>query len=140
MSDEHKTGRVLEQGTRSRIIALNSSAGCSDALRDAVVVCGSHGAPNSCLYVMKFGPAAAIFHDAGKGKENYAISCLGLFDKERIPCASADGFSARIGDSIDMFECGILSAVNDTAAALGLRVGMPVKQAAQDLLAHLDRG
>jgi hypothetical protein len=132
-------GRVFAQGARWRIVGLNSSAVVSPAMADAIIVCGSHGAPNSALWVRKCRPGAAIFHDAGKGKDNYSMSCLGLFDEEKIPCACVDAYSARIADAIDMYETGVISAVNETAAALGLRVGMSVKQATNDLLTHLDR-
>ena len=38
--------------------------------------------------------------------------------------------SARIGDGRDGFGHGLISAVNDAAAALGLRVGMSVVEGA----------
>lgn len=130
--------RVLE-GARRAVVAIDSTGEMSEALRGEVIVCGSHGAPNSANHLYGFGPGAAIFHDAGKGKDDHAIACLRIYEGHGLPCATVDCASARIGDARDLWACGIISAVNGRAAALGIEVGMRVEDAARRMLDQIDR-
>ena len=43
--------------------------------------------------------------------------------------------SARIGDSQDMWECGVVSHLNESARRLGLAVGESLRGALQRLVA-----
>ena len=47
-----------------------------------------------------------------------------------IAAATVSTDSARIGDPLSTYQDGVLSALNDTAKSLGLRVGMPAQEAA----------
>lgn len=59
-----------------------------------------------------------FFNDAGIGKERAGIVAVTYSHN-----------SARIGDAVDGFESGVVSAVNAAAAAAGLDAGQTVAEA-----------
>jgi uncharacterized Zn-binding protein involved in type VI secretion len=95
---------------------------------DRVIIAGSHGAllggrPDTAL---KVNVRAAVFNDAGGGVDDAGIRRLEALDGRNIPAAAVDGTTARIGDARSMWETGILSHVNETAAAAGAAPGQTV--------------
>jgi hypothetical protein len=95
-----------------------------------VLCIGSHGGllggrPEAAL---KYDARAALFNDAGIGIDRVGVSRLPALDRRRIPAATVAAMTARIGDGRSTWEDGILSAVNDAAAALGIEVGMSAKE------------
>ncbi len=91
-----------------------------------IIVGASHGAllagkPDSAL---KASPLAAVFNDAGVGADGVGITRLPVMDQRGIAGATVAADSARIGDARSMWETGVISHVNDTAAGLGARPGM----------------
>jgi hypothetical protein len=98
----------------------------------ATLVVGSHGGlhggdPDSALPVAA---RAAIFHDAGRGKDDAGTSRLPVLAARGIAAAVVDARSARIGDAASMWDTGLLSAVNAVAAARGVHAGAGVQEAA----------
>jgi len=71
-----------------------------------------------------------MFNDAGVGRERAGIGSLAWLDRLGIAAATADSLTCRIGDGDDMLACGIVSFVNDTAAALGCAPGQAVTECA----------
>jgi hypothetical protein len=69
---------------------------------------------------------AAVFNDAGVGIEGIGITRLPELARRGMPAATVDCMSARIGDGRSMWETGIISHVNECAAALGALPGMSV--------------
>ena len=112
------------------IVTMDSAVYMDDTQSGNIVICGSHGGESAANHMLKFSPGAAIFNDAGKGKENAGIRGLEVFSLASIPAATVDTFSARIGDGTDTYESGIISAVNDVAIKCGVKVGMSAKEAA----------
>lgn len=112
------------------IVTMDSAVYMDDSQSGNIIICGSHGGESAASHMLKFLPSAAIFNDAGKGKENAGIKGLELFNQAKIPAATVDTFSARIGDGTDTYESGIISAVNDIAIKFGVNVGMTAKEAA----------
>jgi hypothetical protein len=101
----------------------------------AVLVIGSHGAlhggdPSSALAVDAI---AAFFHDAGRGKDDVGVSRLPVLAARRVPAATVDYRTARIGDARSMWASGRLSCINEPLAALGAREGMMVRDAVERL-------
>jgi hypothetical protein len=96
----------------------------------AIVITGSHGAllggrPETALRA----PArAAVFHDAGIGIDRAGLSRLPALDARGIAAATVAGDSARIGDARSIWTTGRISAVNETARALGVAIGMDVPE------------
>jgi hypothetical protein len=101
----------------------------------AVLIVGSHGAlhggdPATALPVAARG---AIFHDAGRGKDDAGTSRLPILDQHGIAAATVDYRTARIGDARSMWDTGLLSVANATAVARGVSVGMSARAAAKIL-------
>ena len=117
--------------------ALDSASVVSPEHHDAIVLTGSHGGllggkPETAL---KYDVRAAFYNDAGIGIDQAGISRLPALDRRGIPAATVSAATARIGDARSTYEDGILSRVNERAAALGLAPGMT----ARDAVARLRR-
>ena len=109
---------------------MDSAVYMDESQSGNVIICGSHGGESAASHMLKFSPGAAIFNDAGKGKDNAGIKGLELFNKAGMPAATVDTFSAKIGDGNDTYESGVISAVNEVALNFGINVGMTAKEAA----------
>jgi hypothetical protein len=101
--------------------------------RDAgrVLVIGSHGALHGgrADTALPVAARAAIFHDAGVGKDGAGCSRLPVLAARGIAAATVDFRSARIGDARSIWETGILSCVNAPGKARGWHVGEAVQAA-----------
>ncbi|MBI4619452.1 MAG: hypothetical protein HY739_04735 [Desulfobacterales bacterium] len=118
------------ESKEGRIVIMDSVAYLTKENEGDVIVCGSHGGRSAAEHAIKFRPRGIIFNDAGKGKENAGIGGLTLLDENGIMGATVDTMSARIGDGSDTYESGIISAVNNKAEKVGIRIGMQAKEAA----------
>lgn len=96
----------------------------------AVVVNGSHGGVIAAVMAVDVGVRAAIFNDAGIGKDEAGIAGLGLLQSVGVAAATVSHLSARIGDGRDMMDRGVISRCNALAEALGVRAGMACAAAA----------
>ena len=105
----------------------------------AVVVNGSHGGVYAAYLAAKLGVAAAIFNDAGIGRDRAGIAGVEYLAELGIPAAAVGNMTARIGDGADMMARGIVTFVNPLAAALGCREGSSCRDAAR-ALAQATRG
>jgi hypothetical protein len=105
--------------------------------RDAgrVLVTGSHGGVYAAKLAARAGVRAAIFNDAGRGKDDAGIAGLDYLQALGLAAAAVSHESARIGDAGDAWARGSLSAVNDPAAALGCAPGQACAAAARALRA-----
>ena len=96
----------------------------------AVVINGSHGGIYAAYLGAKLRVAAAIFNDAGVGRDNAGIAGLDYLATLGIPAAAVGHETARIGDGSDMIARGIITHANPPAHSLGCRVGMACRDAA----------
>ena len=94
-----------------------------------VLLTGSHGGVYAAHFALERGIRAALFHDAGIGRDNAGIACLEIFAAFGLPCAGVDSWSARIGHAGDMMERGRVSHANPEAEAMGVGAGMRVAEA-----------
>lgn len=78
---------------------------------------------------------AAILIDAGGGKDGAGLAGLDWLASREVPAAAVDVMTARLGHGAHMYAHGVLSAVNQDAAALGLAPGMACAAAADILCA-----
>jgi hypothetical protein len=99
----------------------------------AVVVNASHGGIYAAYLAAKLGVAAAIFNDAGVGRDGAGIGGLAYLQDLGIPAATVGHDTARIGDGADMLARGVITHANPLAAALGCRPGMSCSTAAAAL-------
>jgi hypothetical protein len=110
-------------------ILANSITAVPAGAHGAPVVCASHGGRYSAACALALGASAAVFSDAGKGLEGAGVAGLRLLQQHGIAALTASHNSARIGDGRDMWERGVVSALNETAQACGVRKGMAVCKA-----------
>jgi uncharacterized protein YunC (DUF1805 family) len=96
----------------------------------AVVVNGSHGGIYAAYVAAKLRVAAAVFNDAGVGRDQAGIAGLDYLAGLAIPAAAVGHDTARIGDGSDMMVRGSITHANSPAMALGCRPGMACREAA----------
>jgi hypothetical protein len=104
-------------------------------VRGRVLVAGSHGGIVAAGYAAAAGVRAAIFHDAGIAKDRSGVAGLAMLEAAGMAAAAVSHTSARIGDGIDCLARGTIGHANAIAAACGVTVGQPCRDAAVCLLA-----
>ena len=115
---------------RPAVWALDSASLVGAEQIGAVVVTGSHGGllggkPDTAL---KVDALAALFNDAGIGMDEAGVTRLPALDARGIAAGTVAASSARIGDARSTYEDGILTRVNQCAAALGIAPGMAARE------------
>jgi hypothetical protein len=113
---------------------LDSASAITAADAGCVVVTGSHGglvggAP------LRHPVLAAVFNDAGVGKDAAGIARLPRLDTLGIAGLAAAHDTARIGDAAHTYAHGRISHVNEAARACGAAPGQTVRDATA-ILAH----
>jgi uncharacterized protein YunC (DUF1805 family) len=92
--------------------------------RGSALLSGSHGGTYAAYLAARAGVRAVILNDAGVGRDQAGIGGLALLDTIGTAAATISHQSARIGDGEDGRRRGIISYVNQRAAALGIEQGM----------------
>lgn len=119
------------------IVTADSITRIGNEAAGAVVVNASHGGIYAAYLAAKLGVAAAIFNDAGVGRDGAGIGGLAYLQDLGVPAATVGHDTARIGDGADMLARGQVTHANALAAALGCRPGMACADAAA-ALAHAE--
>jgi hypothetical protein len=99
----------------------------------AVVVNASHGGIYAAYLAAKLRAAAAVFNDAGVGRDRAGIAGLDYLEEFGIAAATVGYETARIGDGADMMAHGVISFANAPAVALGVAPGQACAVAAAAL-------
>ena len=94
-----------------------------------MLLTGSHGGRYAGRCALAAGVRAAVFHDAGIGRDQAGIFSLPMFEALGIPAAAISHRTARIGDAEDMRARGRISAANAPARALGVAEGQTCEAA-----------
>lgn len=116
---------------------LDSIADAEDRHRGGVAVTGSHGGLISAARASRGGFRAAIFNDAGVGKDEVGVAGVVALGKIGVPAAAVDCMSARIGEAEETLA-GVVSMVNTPAMALRVTFGMRAEEAARRFAAAGD--
>jgi hypothetical protein len=125
----------------ARIIVADSITRVGEReARGAVVVNASHGGIYAAYLAAKLGAAAAIFNDAGVGRDRAGIAGLDYLQELGIAAATVGHYTARIGDGADMMARGVITHANRLAEASGCRPGMQCREAAAALQAAPSAG
>ena len=131
---EHET-ETVEMGEGRVLIMDSISYIGGETSRCDVIVSASHGGFSAGEYVLRHpAPRAVIYNDAGLGKDKAGIVALSMLEEKGVAAATVSHNSARIGDSKDTYENGVISHVNKVAASLKISVGMTVKDVCELLL------
>jgi hypothetical protein len=129
---EHAEARVVMRDTAGspRVVVMDSAALVEPGDAGCIVITASHGGMLAGAMGKAIGPdvAGAVFSDAGVGKDRAGISRLPGLDLRRIAGATVSVESACIGSGRSLFDDGVLSHVNETAAGMGVRTGMTVPE------------
>jgi hypothetical protein len=112
------------------ILTADSITRIGSEAAGAVVVNGSHGGIYAAYLASKLGVAAAIFNDAGIGRDRAGIAGLDYLDGFGIPAAAVGHCTARIGEGADMMARGLVTHANASARALGCRPEITCRDAA----------
>jgi hypothetical protein len=122
--------RIANSGHRP-VWALDSVALARPDDRRSILVTGSHGAllGGKPDHVLDHDVFAALFNDAGGGKDNAGYSRLPLLDERGIAGGTVSCDTARIGDGRSTYDTGVLSRVNEVARRLQLVEGMSAREA-----------
>jgi len=122
------------------IVLADSATKLGASPKGAVIVTGSHGARYAAYLTLKVLPRAVIHSDAGVGKDGAGIAVIGMAEALGVAAATTSHATCRIGDATDMIARGRISYANTTARALGVRNGMPCREAALLLVAARPSG
>jgi hypothetical protein len=112
------------------ILTADSITRVESEAAGAVVVNGSHGGIYAAYLAGKLRVAAAIFNDAGVGRDQAGIAGLDYLERFGIPAAAVGHGTARIGDGADMMARGLVTHANAAARALGCHPGMACRDMA----------
>jgi hypothetical protein len=115
------------------LLVLDSATQLNGGARGGVAVCGSHGGRYPAWLAAHAGVRAAVFNDAGIGKDGAGVAGLAWLDGVGIAACAVDAWSARIGDGADTLANGILSTSNEAAQKLGCMPGMYCSDAVRAL-------
>jgi hypothetical protein len=105
------------------LFLIDSVAEITDAMRDHMVVTGSHGGASAARFAVAKSPFVVAFNDAGIGLEQAGIAGINLLAVHGIAAFAVAHSSARIGDARSTYESGVITHVNANAAALGVCTG-----------------
>jgi hypothetical protein len=115
------------------IVVADSITRVGPEAAGAVVVNASHGGVYAAWLAAKLHAAAAIFNDAGVGRDRAGIGGLDYLEEFGIPAATVGHDTARIGDGADMIASGVVSHANRLAASLSVSPGQACRGAAAAL-------
>lgn len=122
---------VVQAGSGATpVVVVDSVSLVQPSDAGAIIVTASHGGllggdPASAL---KVDALAAVYCDAGFGKERAGVTRLPALDARGIAAATVSSDSARIGDGRSVYEDGVVSCVNAMASSIGITVGDTVRK------------
>jgi hypothetical protein len=108
-----------------KVVCLDSASLLVPEDRDRVLATGSHAALIAGHTTAPFAPRLILFNDGGPGIDRGGVLGLDILEQAGVAGAAVAARSARIGDGRSTLQDGTLSAVNQPAYRLGLRVGSP---------------
>ena len=124
----------VEKGPSGRVIVMDSITKVTPEDAGAVVVSASHGGASSGEFALEVPLGVVFFNDAGVGKDHAGIAALDMLEAKSVAAGAVAHTSARIGDSRDMWEHGVISHVNASARKLGLVPGSSLREALTTLV------
>lgn len=131
---------IIIQQPKGRILVFDSATYVGDfvaahpSTQGDCIVNASYSGVLCAKMVIAAKPAFVIGLDCAIGKDGAGVAGLAFYEALGIPSAAADVMTAEMGNGRDLFEEGIVSRVNDSAEKLGIKPGMPVRDAAEAML------
>ena len=122
----------------TKVVIMDSITKVEPQDQGAIVISASHGGASSGEFALEVPLHLVFFNDAGVGKENAGIAALAMLENGQVAAGTTSHTTARIGDSADMWENGVISHLNAQARALGLAEGDKLSTAVQYLLDRMN--
>ena len=121
--------QTIVQPERGPIHLLDSASVVTSELDGAIIITGSHGAliGGDPARALKAKAHAAVFSDAGFGKDDIGVTRLAALEEKSIAAVTASHLTSRIGDARSIYDTGVVSAANGLAGKIGAKVGLSVK-------------
>ena len=116
-------------GPNGRVVLMDSISSISQEDEGAIVVSSSHGGAAAGEVAGRVPLGVVFFNDAGVGKNKAGIAALKMLEEKGIAAGTVSYMSARIEDSVDTWENGIISHLNEKAILKGFKIGEPVRNA-----------
>lgn len=117
--------RVIDPGP-PQVLLVDSVSALGPTHEGAIVVTGSHGGATHGR-ALDVRVLAAVFNDAGIGRDEAGIGRLPILDRDGIIGIAVSHDSARIGEALDTWACGVASVVNECGIRAGLGPGVTVQ-------------
>ena len=121
--------KEVARGAKGHVVIMDSITKVTPEDAGGLVVSASHGGASSGEFALEVPLKAVFFNDAGVGKDEAGIAALAMLQASGVAGGAVSHTSARIGDSQDMWDHGVVSHVNECARALGVLPGQPLKDA-----------
>lgn len=132
------TQELVKQTLDGRILVMDSITFADERNNSGDVLVGaSFCGMLSIRWPLRVNPKGVICHAAGPGKDQAGVNGLFALEALGIPGAAAETMSCRIADGRDMYDNGVVGYFNDSAAKLGIVVGMPISDAAERMLTRV---
>lgn len=126
--------KEVERGPGGSVVLMDSITKVTPADAGAIVVSASHGGASSGEFALEVPLTAVFFNDAGVGKDDAGTAALAMLQARSVAAGTVAHTSARIGDAMDMWECGVISHVNEAGRKLGLSPGQPLRASLKRLV------
>ncbi len=120
--------KEVAHGPRGRVLVMDSITKVTPEDVGCMVVSASHGGASSGEFALEVPLHVVFFNDAGVGKDDAGIASLQMLQARGVAGGTVSHLTARIGDSQDMWDHGVVSHVNAAARALGIASGQPLKE------------
>ena len=126
---------VVLETSRGRVVIMDSITKVTPDDHGSIVVAASHGGTSSGEFALEVPLDLVVLNDAGIGKDEAGVAALGMLQGRGVAGATVSHDSARIGDALDMWDCGVISRVNPAAKARGLDERQTLRDAISTLVA-----
>lgn len=120
--------KEVANGPHGRVLIMDSITKVAPEDVGCMVVSASHGGASSGEFALEVPLRVVFFNDAGVGKDDAGIASLNMLQARGVAGGTVSHLSARIGDSQDMWDHGIVSHVNAAALALGMAPGQSLSE------------
>lgn len=126
--------KVVDKVGSGRVWASPGTTAIKEKIPGDVICSGANSSRVSSDGVLRMGAKGSIANDAGIARNNTAVEGVALLEEKGIPSAAVATLSARLGEGFSTWNDGVISVLNAHAAKLGVKVGMPAKEAARLML------
>jgi hypothetical protein len=127
--------KVVCEGGGGRVVVMDSITKLTREDSGSIAVSASHGGVSSGEFALDLASLRmAVFNDAGVGKDAAGIAALEMLQARGVAGATVSHTSARIGDSQDTWDHGVVSHANPIARELGVLPGARLCEALRRLV------